>query len=188
MQGSRHAWPILSIIRPDTLPAKFELPVVSKPRFNSGLVAGQLLSGSLVPECASIATPHCTRRRQSRRRYRSRISLLTHHAHDGRAAANHIELTRRRAAYVDNSTTTIRPAVGDANDDSLAIANVGHQHHGAERQRPMSRGKPGRASHFPACGPPAAIECGKTAFSVNRTDRYRRESRYQCEFDQHHPN
>src|ERR1700687_204419 len=93
--------------------------------------------------------------------------LLTHHADHCRAAANHVEFKRRRAAHVDNSTTTIRPAIRDADDDRLAIANVGHQHLRAKRQCPMSSSKPGRAGYFPACGPPAAIESGTTAFGVN---------------------
>src|SRR6267142_5737525 len=49
---------------------KLELPAVSKSWVNSGFVAGQQLSGSLVPERASIVTPHCTKRWQSWRRSR----------------------------------------------------------------------------------------------------------------------
>lgn len=101
------------------------------------------------------------------------ISLLTHYAHRCRAAVDHIEFTRRRAAHVDNSTATIRTAIGDADDYRLAIASVGHQHLRAKRQCPMSSSKSVRTGYFAACGLPAAIECGKTAFSMNCTDRYR---------------
>jgi hypothetical protein len=41
---------------------KFELPAVFKSWVNFGFVAGQLLSGSLVPQCVSIGTPDCTKR------------------------------------------------------------------------------------------------------------------------------
>ena len=61
------------------------------------------------------------------------VSLLTHDAHHCRAAVDHIEFTRRRAAHVDNSTATIRPAIRDAHDYSFAIANIGHQHLRAKR-------------------------------------------------------
>jgi len=49
---------------------KLEHPAVSTSWVNSGSVAGQQLSGSLVPERASIVTPHCTKRWQSWRRSR----------------------------------------------------------------------------------------------------------------------
>ena len=173
MQGSRRAWPILPSSVQTHARENSKLPVVSKSWLNSGLDAGQLLSGSLVPECASIATPHRTQTMAVVAAMPDQISLLTHHAHHCRAAVDHVEFKRRRAAHVDNSTTTIRPAIGDADDDSLAIANVGHQHPRAKRQCPMSSSKPGPAGYFAACGPPAAIECGTTAFGVNRTDRYR---------------
>jgi hypothetical protein len=102
------------------------------------------------------------------------ISLLTRHANPCRAAVDHLECTRRGAAYIDNSTMTIRPAIRDADDYRFAIANIGHQHIRAKRQRPMGSSKSGRAGYFPACGAPATIKCGKTAFSLNRTDRHRR--------------
>src|SRR5438876_1070678 len=105
-----------------------------------------------------------------RGRSTDQISLLTHRAHHRGAAVDHIEFARRSAAHVDNSTTTIRPAIRDTDDDSFANASVGHQHLRAKRQCPMSSSKPSRAGYFPACGPPAAIECGKTAFSVNWTE------------------
>ena len=101
------------------------------------------------------------------------ISLLTHYAHRCRAAVDHIEFTRRRAAHVDNPTTAIRSAIRDADDDRFAIASVGHQHLRAKRQCPMSCSKLHPAGCFPACGLSAAIECGKTGFSMNRTARYR---------------
>jgi hypothetical protein len=98
------------------------------------------------------------------------LSLLAHHAHRCRAAVDHAEFARRRAAHVDNPTTAIGPAIRDADDYRFAVAGVGHQHLRAKRQCPMSGSKPGRAGYFPACGLPAAIECGKTAFSMNWTD------------------
>jgi|SRR5271165_5626746 len=95
------------------------------------------------------------------------ISLLTHHAYHCGAAVDHIEFPRRRAAHVDNSTAAVRPAIRDADDYSFAVANVSHQDLRTKRQCPMSSSKSGRAGYFPTCGAPAAIECGKTAFSVN---------------------
>jgi hypothetical protein len=47
---------------------KLELPVASKSKVNSGFVAGQLLSGLLVPWRASNFALHCTEPAQQKKR------------------------------------------------------------------------------------------------------------------------
>jgi hypothetical protein len=95
------------------------------------------------------------------------ISLLTHHAHHCRAAVDHVEHMGCRAAHVDNSTTTIRPAIRDVDDYRFAIASVGHEHLRAKWQCPMSSSKPGRTGYFPACSLPTRHRM--------RQDRFQRE-------------
>jgi hypothetical protein len=111
---------------------------------------------------------------------------LTLYADPCRAAVDHIELERRSPAHINDATTTIRTTIHDTHDHRLAVTYVRHQHPGAERQRPMRCCKPGRAGYFAACGNPAAIKCGNTVFSANRTARYRQQNNSQCDSERNH--
>jgi hypothetical protein len=57
---------------------------------------------------------------------------LTHHAHQGCAAVDHIEFTRGSMAHVDDAATAIRTTVCYAHDDRLAVVMVGMANEGLQ--------------------------------------------------------
>jgi hypothetical protein len=56
------------------------------------------------------------------------VFLLPLDADHRRTRTNHIEFNRCGAAEIDNTPSTIRPAIYNTNDNSLAVMMVSDQH------------------------------------------------------------
>ena len=141
---------------------------------------------ALRPARARSPRPRTRRpaRKGLRRRFSARVSRVgcsgdeRAHFDERRALAQHVELGRGGVRKVDDAVRHERPAVVDAHDDALAVAQVRHARVGGQRQRLVS------GASWRTCRTSRPSTCCRRG-RWGRTTRRRRARRSPSALEQH---